>query len=291
MNKLFRTFALFTIFKNMGSSCSFTPDAPRARLTPAQICEEYGITDRMARSIGLRINTERATTDLLHNVLIQESTNLEWWFTSQEPVAVRAQAGFKSLFNPPLRYTTQSFEVYRHTFSPMWASPQAWVFSKKRFIQRLLPLGQCSYLHAAIVCQYYASLLIPVDLRQFALNYLEPKALLGAITHTGSGWSKSVFRDLLGHNHLAATSDFDNMRDMLVKYGPGLVSEMRIVPEMYEGVHTVFRGPQPTQFVGTHSMVLVGIREDRDGKFVLLQKRIINHKVPIFNIFCIVSVH
>jgi hypothetical protein len=153
----------------------------------------------------------------------------------------------------------------------MWASPQAWVFSKKRIIQRLLPLGQCSYLHAAIVCQYYASLLIPVDLRQFALNYLEPQALLGAITHTGSGWSKRVFLTLLGHYNLAATSHFDEMQDMLVKYGPGLVSEMRIVPEMYEGVRTVFSGPQPTQFVGKHSMVVLGIRENQDGKFVLLQ--------------------
>ena len=141
-------------------------------------------------------------------------------------------------------------------------------------IQRTQRYGN-SYIHSPIIAHHYAMSLnvqdpVTIDINAFILRNLEVELLAKLIFHVAGTSSKHVFLDILGDYHLDCAIDFGRIRYLLEKYGAGLVSYFNIETKFVEEKSAILRGKYHTPIIGSHSMVLVGIREDSDKKKYLL---------------------
>ncbi len=218
----------------------------------------------------------------------------QWWLTNSHEIAISAQETLSQLLKPNTIVITEiPFDM---SFAKFLSQNCAWGDEKESFvffrdhpcvttkygilIQRRQLSGNC-YIHAPIVCHYYAMCMRypdvnPVDIRAYILRHLDSDHLGKLITHSGGGSSRHIFKNLIGENATLLITGFNlhqnDILENLKLYGPGLVTGFQIERKFQKSESFSHCGSFSEDIIGSHAMVLVGFRKDANGKeFVLLQ--------------------
>lgn len=254
-----------------------------------------GITETRMQSLYYQASEAEvlAHRDCLPSVINPFFSYIKWWATSSHPVAVIAQRTLDELLNPGNVCLNEiPFEMSFAKFAqenPHWGtSEKSFVFFRDHhdiqhrpnvLIQRRQKSGNC-YIHGPIVAYYYLQAMRsqdakPVDIRKFVLQHLDVEHLSKVITRVGGGASRYVFQTLVGDRAKMFPCGFsDNNNDVeenLRKYGPGLITGFQ-VEQKFHGDSASHGGAFHGPVLGSHSMVLVGIRRDENNKpWILIQ--------------------
>lgn len=257
-----------------------------------------GITEQRMRSLyyqyadmksnELQLNTPAQP---LPRILNPFHKHLKWWATSHHPVAQNAQKTIAELLNtspqPPMNIPEfMSFARFASA-RPQWDdSKQSFVFfrdhpcciGKNILIQRRQLAGNC-FIHGPIVIHYYLQCMQfadpkPVDIRNFVKCHLDRENLSKLITRVGGGSSRDVLKTLVGPRvrifPCAFNDNDDEIEKHLKKYGPGLITGFLV--ESHFHTHQIsHQGYYHTPALGSHSMVLVGVRKEHGKTWILIQ--------------------
>ncbi len=218
----------------------------------------------------------------------------KWWITSDHEIAKLAQETLTQLLQVS---TSSCSEIPQEmSFSYFVSQNPEWDESKNNFvffrdhptvkskngilIQRKQLSGNC-YIHGPIVAHYYIMCMRyentkPVDIRTYILRHLDTNHLSKLITHCGGGSSRTIYQNLIGSQAILIITGFNSYQNEIKKhlelYGPGLVTGFQIEKDFQKSNQSKHHGKILGEIIGSHSMVLVGFRQDELGnQFVLLQ--------------------
>ncbi len=148
--------------------------------------------------------------------------------------------------------------------------------NKHSYVERVQKSSLC-YIHGPIVLQHYLlsmernDLVGMVNMVEYLKKHLDPQSLKAHIFEDLGGNSILFLRKIMA---LSDNSSFEvcmsNVDVMLDKWGPALVSGFGVYGNFYDGKTTTFSEKPQGDFVGTHSLVLVGYRKSLDGNLRLI---------------------
>jgi hypothetical protein len=216
----------------------------------------------------------------------------KWWLTGSHEIAKLAQETLiqllqASTFSSSIIPQEMSFDYFVN-LNPEWSENENnFVFFrdhkavkfKNVLIQRKQLSGNC-YIHGPIVAHYYIMCMRydntkPVDIRTYILRHLDTNHLSKLITHCGGGNSRTIYQNLIGSQAMLIITGFNSYQNEIKKhlelYGPGLVTGFQI-EKQFQRDQSKHYGKLMGEIIGSHSMVLVGVRQDEMGnQYVLLQ--------------------
>lgn len=165
---------------------------------------------------------------------------------------------------------------------PSWKSISSFVFHRDHpdvedkpdvLVQRAQLSGLC-YIHGPDLLQHYLVSMtssVPVgmiDMSKLIRQTFTAEQLEQHIFYHGGGSSHSMLEYILmkGSESFVSKNHAYNLR----RFGPGLVSAFRVHPEFTEITKFSYSGKPKGDFIRLHAMVLIGHREDSNGKDIFL---------------------
>ncbi|KAL0487668.1 cathepsin B-like cysteine proteinase [Acrasis kona] len=171
----------------------------------------------------------------------------------------------------------QSFEEAMLAL-PKWTNQDTYIFHLDKnipIVQRCQKSGLC-YIHAPEVVQHYLVAINNkeagmIDMAKMIRMSFDKKTLEKHIFKDAGGDSRRMLLSILMPGSVVFGSDFSDALTCLKKYGPGLIHQFTVFEDFYNSGKLSFDGKPCGEVIGYHAMVLIGVREENNKLWFLLQ--------------------
>jgi len=179
----------------------------------------------------------------------------------------------------------QSFQEFLDEFPDWKDKKSSFIFHRDHpnvkdedvLAQRVQKSGLC-YIHAPDMVQHYVVSLTTkknagmIDISKMIHDTFSAQQLEEHIFNDKGGPSEIFLDGILQPNSTVLGCGYDQVDARLKQYGPLLICRFKVFEDFYNNDHFHHGANVATKFIGYHSMVLIGVRKESNGKlYYLLQ--------------------